>query len=119
MARAQTAHTPSHPNPAAMPGHLRRYIAGHLRRDIEEALASGEDVSDHKSDVWEALSNAMDGPAGFMQQYVQDRIESGMEQSSAIPEFREHTSSEADIRQALRAFENTEAVEVILRFVIM
>jgi hypothetical protein len=119
MARAQTARTPSHPNPAAMPGHLRSYIAGRLRRDIEEALARGEDVSDHKSDVWEALSNAMDGPVGFMQQYVQDRIEAGIEQSAAIAEFREHTPSEADIRQALRAFENTEAVEVILRFVIM
>ena len=116
MARTDGMNTQEPEHPPAMPGHLRTYIAGRLRRDIEKALLSGEDVSDHKSDVWEALSNAMDGPAGFMQQYVQDRIEAGIEQSAAIAEFQEHIPSEDDIRQAMRESGDAEArVELMLR----
>jgi len=101
--------TPEPAGPPAMPAHLRKYIAGRLARDLEAALASGEDVSDLKSDIWEALAKALDGPAGFMQQYVQDRMEAGIEQSAAIAEFEEHTPSEQDMRQAMRAFADTEA----------
>jgi hypothetical protein len=98
MTRIYGMNTPESTGPPAMPGFMRKYIAGRLARDLEQALASGEDVSDHKSDVWEALSKAMDGPAGFMQQYVQDRMEAGIEQSAAIAEFKEHTPSEADMQ---------------------
>jgi hypothetical protein len=98
MARSDGMNKPGPEDPPAMPGFMRKYIAGRLARDLEQALASGEDVSDHKSDVWEALSKAMDGPAGFMQQYVQDRMEAGIEQSAAIAEFKEHTPSEADMQ---------------------
>jgi hypothetical protein len=109
MARFDGMNAPEPADPPAMPGYLRSYIAGRIARDMEQALVSGEDVSDHKSDVWEALSTAMDGPMGFMQQYVMDRMEADIEQSAAIAEFKEHTPSEDDIRQVLREFEDTEA----------